>query len=195
MKDGSVVVLCQGPDAKKLFLSIKKLQTDKEYQFRECTMAPYFTDELFEDFKVERADDQTEMVLALKGAGYRFQKSTEMLHEIHQDLIKRDKRLEGARLLALHYELVYNLEQLANPQERRRTISTTALTANIQFPPTLVSSMVFPISTALISLQELRDNEHLFNNPQRVRQLREDVESLDRKIISALRHKYDINRV
>ena len=101
LKDGKVEVICSGQNVELLYhqLLLNKVdeqskQTEEkleEYKFKNVDISDYYVTESFTDFTVKRDDDLSEMVLALRGAGYRFKKSTETLQRIHESLLKRDK--------------------------------------------------------------------------------------------------------
>jgi acylphosphatase len=99
--------------------------------------------ETLSEFAIERSDDLSEMVWALRGAGIRFKNATDALKELHDTLQERDKNTAIGRLLTLRDELLYNsilLTRIKNNKrlkERARIvekIKTTALNSNIENP-------------------------------------------------------------
>jgi acylphosphatase len=93
----------------------------------------------FDDFTVERSDDLSEMVWALRGAGIRFEHSTEALKKIHTSLEERDKNTAIGKLLTLHFELMHNIRLIASiknvkGKKKGKGIITVALRANIENP-------------------------------------------------------------
>jgi hypothetical protein len=74
---------------------------------------------------IERADDLSEMVLALRGAGIKFKESAEILKKIIN---------QKGCLLTLHYELVHNKKQIEHVKKFKDRISLVALSDNIKNP-------------------------------------------------------------
>ncbi len=87
----------------------------KGYKFKkDFQPAPHYLPEIerLTDFTIKRADDISEMVLALRGAGYRFVESTKTLEKIYQSNLDRDNKIREGKLRALHYELTYIEKQM-----------------------------------------------------------------------------------
>ena len=125
------------------YLSKSIVIKKEEQEVKVIKWAKYYEIEIesdaFSDFTVERSDDLSEMVWALRGAGMRFKDATDALEKIDKTLIERDKNTTIGRLLAIHNELIHNRELLASPNENTRSknrqrINTVALESNIQNP-------------------------------------------------------------
>jgi hypothetical protein len=74
----------------------------------------------FSDFTVERSDDLSEMVWALRGAGTRFKDATDALEKIDKTLEERDKNSAIGKLLTLHSELIHNRDLLARVKKTNK---------------------------------------------------------------------------
>jgi hypothetical protein len=129
------------------------------------------------------------MVLALRGAGYRFIESTKTLKKIHENLIER---VEKGHLLALHHELVYNKIQLENLKDLKNKLSLAALNASIENPAVPENDFVFPLSSILFALSELKNADPSSLNNFNVDDIKQDIRSLDTKIRTFLEEKYKV---
>jgi acylphosphatase len=163
LKDGRVEAICAGKDTEKLLQAINKWKEKGIADFTTCEMIDFFDNDLdtYHGFTVERSDDLTEMVLALRGAGYRFtestkelQRLTEELRNVHKDLLKRDKEYARGRLTTLRYELTRNSEVLASPEANRNKISLDALKSNMESPAIPDPQFVHALSEVYFKLQD-----------------------------------------
>jgi acylphosphatase len=201
-KDGSVKIICDGKDVDILCDKIKELSKsnekikestqstnpDRKYDIKDVRISNYISDEKYDDFKVERSDDQSEMVWALKGAGYRFVKSTETLTEIHQSLKEKDKNIEASRLIALHFELIYNYNLLLNTEKNIKHFSTVAINANIVNPPTFNKNIIEPLITLFFEIQEYQFDPTSTQSER----IKENTESLLTIIPNLLKETYNV---
>ena len=82
LKNGKVEVICFGGDVQQLYDQITKWrespETEAGIDCKDCRLLNYYDDEIasYTDFVIERSDDQSEIVWALRGAGNRFVEST-----------------------------------------------------------------------------------------------------------------------
>lgn len=202
LKNGKVEVICFGKDVQRLYNQIakwkEKPETEAGIDCKDCRLLDYYDDEIvsYTDFVIERSDDQSEMVWALRGAGNRFAESTKELRrltqgitKIHDNLLDRDKKLVIGRLLTLHYELIHNLDQLADPAICRGRINLDALKSNIESPAIPEQAFAHNLSQVLIGLQDLQRNDRF--ESETIKQLKEDTEEL-RKIVDAKLLEYNI---
>jgi acylphosphatase len=148
LKDGNVEVICKGDKVELLYDQLcqskinrgeKSIQTEEElkkYEFKDVRISEAYHDEAdsFTDFTVERADDLSEMVLALRGAGYRFVESTATLERIHKSLMDRDNRLMESRLVALHHELLRIIDEFAKSEPDRNKLRTQVIESHVVTP-------------------------------------------------------------
>jgi hypothetical protein len=70
--------------------------------------------DMFSGFTVERSDDLSEMVWALRGAGMRFEEATAALDKIDKTIQKRDENAAIGKLLTLRDELIHNNHWLSS---------------------------------------------------------------------------------
>ena len=144
LKNGKVeIVFCgKESDRKRLMSYLKSINDIKDTQIHD-----YQVDEEFSNFTVERSDDLSEMVWALRGAGNRFVETTKALQDIHKTLEERDKNTAVGRLLTLYYELLHNRDLIIRASRRnRRRINTNALEANIKNPAISERNFVYLLS-------------------------------------------------
>ena len=198
LKDGKVEVICRGQNVELLYhqLLLSKVdeqskQTEErleEYKFKNVDISDYYVTESFTDFTVKRDDDLSEMVLALRGAGYRFKKSTETLQRIHESLLKRDKDMIRGRLLMLYHELTNIIVELNQPKKDK--IHLDAIRSNFD-------SLVIPepgfadqLMQVYIELQEFIKTD---NFRDMIDHLKENLESLKAMVGNELNTKYGIN--
>jgi hypothetical protein len=108
----------------------------KKVMFETCNIRNHYDPEAknYRDFTVERSDDLSEMVWALRGAGNRFKETIDALEEIEQTIITRDKNTSIGRLLSLHNELISNRDLLAKPTRNRQRINTVAMESSEENP-------------------------------------------------------------
>jgi hypothetical protein len=150
-------------------------------------------DKLFSDFTIERSDDLSEMVWALRGAGIRFVESSKMLAKIYDKIQERDDRIASSRLLALHHELVYNKSQLQDINNCKDKISLIALNASIENPIVQENNFVMPLTDLVFALTELKNAESSLLNNYNSEELKQDIESLDNRIVTLLRDRYKMS--
>lgn len=136
--------------------------------------------EAFYDFTVERSDDLSEMVWALRGAGIRFKDATDALEKIDKTLIERDRNSAIGRLLTLQNELISNRELLASPnrntrRKNRERIKIVALESNIENPSVPKEEFVYPLMEVYSDLLDFRDG------------LLQDVRDISNKIDALLK--------
>jgi acylphosphatase len=136
--------------------------------------------EAFSDFTVERSDDLSEMVWALRGAGIRFKDATDALEKIDKTLIERDRNSAIGRLLTLQNELISNRELLASPnrntrRKNRERINIVALESNIENPAVPKEEFVYPLMEVYSDLLDFRDG------------LLQDVRDISNKIDALLK--------
>jgi acylphosphatase len=167
LKDGRVEILCFGKDVDSLYETIMEWKTDgsgDEIFIKNCTKHEYYDSDICSliGFQTERSDDQSEMIWALRGAGDRFAESTKELQAlttglkgIHHDLIERDKKSAIGRLLTLHYELIRNREQLADPSSSRAKMTLDALKSNIEYPAIPEQEFAHLVSQVYFGLQDI----------------------------------------
>jgi acylphosphatase len=150
-------------------------------------------DKLFSDFTIERSDDLSEMVWALRGAGNRFVESTEVLAKIYHKIQERDERTALSRLLALHYELMYNKPHLQNINDFGDKISLVALNASIENPILSENDFVLPLTDVVFALTELKNAKLPLLNNFNTDDIKHDIESLDSKILILLKDRYNVS--
>jgi acylphosphatase len=196
LKNGQVEIIFCGSDNEldRIKAQIEKLTTIKKDQevtkgIRQITVYDYDTP-IFSDFTIERSDDLSEMVWALKGAGYRFVESTEVLGKIYSKIEERDKQTESSRLLALYYELVYNLSHLHDIKDYGK-ISLVVLNASIENPILPENDFILPLSSVVFALSELKNAELQLLNNFNTDDIKHDIESLDNKIRILLKERYN----
>jgi acylphosphatase len=141
LKNGQVEVIFCGKDSdwleflKKLGEWTKKDADQSKIYIREPKIYDYeVEDNSFSDFTIERSDELSEMVWALRGAGNRFVESTKALQKIEETLKYRDKKIAVGRLFSLNYELLQNIELITTPGQNKDRIELVALTANVENP-------------------------------------------------------------
>lgn len=125
-----------------VFCSSKKTDLDQLIEYlmkiegiQHIHQYDYASNQEFTNFRIERSDDLSEMVWALRGAGIRFKEATDALEKIYITLEERDKKVAIGRMLALYFELLHNRRLLRRADERNRDkINTVALAANIEKP-------------------------------------------------------------
>jgi acylphosphatase/predicted metal-dependent hydrolase len=198
LKNGQVEIIFCGPanELNRIKAQIEKLTTIKKDQevataIRQITEYGYETP-IFTDFTIERSDDLSEMVWALKGAGYRFIESTEVLGNIYSKIQERDEQTELSRLLALHYELVYNLSHLHDIKDYGK-ISLVVLNASIESPILPENDFILPLSSVVFALSELKNAESPLLNNFNTDDIKHDIESLDNKIHILLQERYNVH--
>jgi acylphosphatase len=86
LKDGKVEIIYKGNDIAFLYNQISEWKKDQKFGIKDIKRNDHFDPDAegFNDFTIERLDDLSEMVLALRGAGYRFIESTKTLERINQ---------------------------------------------------------------------------------------------------------------
>ena len=131
LKDGRVEIICIGRDVNPLHKTLEEWNEIK-HTVKEELYDPRATE--FKDFTVERSDDLSEMVWALRGAGYRFVQSTETLETINRNILERDKKTSRGRLLTLHYELMHNIIELDEEIPNSDRISLEVIKSNAVSP-------------------------------------------------------------
>lgn len=182
LKNGNVEITCFGSDVQKLYDKIMEWKGDQDdgshVDFKECVMYDYPDKEILEstDFVIERSDDQSEMVWALRGAGSQFLASTKALNKINDTIIERDKKRAIGRLLTLHYELIHNRDQLADPKQCKDRIHTDAMASNIGDPAVYDKKFVYPLSEVFFGLEELKQSSE--SSTEVISQLKEDIQTL-----------------
>jgi acylphosphatase len=167
LKDGRVELIYRGKGAESFHTQLEEDLKMKGYKFKqEFQPAPHYLPEIerLSDFTIKRADDISEMVLALRGAGYRFVESTKTLEKIYQSNLDRDNKIMEGKLRALHYELTY-IEKQMDESSIRRFFLPGAIDANIRSPAIPEIEFVHKLMSAYIDLQEFRlenkDPSHL----------------------------------
>jgi acylphosphatase len=163
LKDGNVEAICVGSDEHSEFLlkQVEKWMKDKQVMFKTCNMRNHYDPEAknYRDFTVERSDDLSEMVWALRGAGNRFKEATDALEEIEQTIITRDKNTSIGRLLSLHNELISNRDQLAKPTKNRQRINTVALECSVENPAIPERGFVFLCGEVYSDLEDFKESD------------------------------------
>ncbi|MFZ0512710.1 MAG: hypothetical protein WAM14_13975, partial [Candidatus Nitrosopolaris sp.] len=190
-----------GPDSEldTIKVHVEKLTTMKKDEkeikgIKHINIHDYEVDDkLFSDFTIERSDDLSEMVWALRGAGNLFVESTEVLAKIYGKIQERDERTELSRLLALHYELVYNKSHLQNINECRDKISLIALSASIENPILPENEFVMPLTSVVFALTELKNSELQLLNNFNSDDIKHDIESLDSRILILLKDRHNMS--
>jgi hypothetical protein len=105
-----VEIICFGSDVNKLFNELNEWKNSKDnnkhFEIKNLYKFSYEEEDKFssfDDFIIERSDDQSEMVWALRGAGRRFKKAADALEKINDNLLERDKKIVAGRLLTLYH--------------------------------------------------------------------------------------------
>ena len=169
LKNGNVKVIYRGKDEELFYNQLKALK--KKYKCKDFYPFEHNDPEILdlEDFVVKRADDLSEMVWALRGAGYRFAQSTKTLEEIHESILKRDKDIVKGKLLMLHQELANIIVEFGSDKDK---IYLEAMKSNFSFLVIPEVGFSEQLMTVFIELQEFlrtgsfvdTEGEHLKNN-------------------------------
>jgi acylphosphatase len=141
LKEGKVEIICFGSDVNKLFNELDKWKNskdnNKQFKIKNLYKFSYGEEDKFgsfDDFIIERSDDQSEMVWALRGAGRRFEKAADALEKINDNLLERDKKIAAGRLLTLYHELMHNRNVLSDAERNKDRLLLEAMKANIGWP-------------------------------------------------------------
>jgi acylphosphatase len=157
LKDGRVELIYTGEDTESFHTRLEEDLKMKGYKFKkEFQPAPHYLPEIerLSDFTIKRADDLSEMVLALRGAGYRFVESTKTLQKIYKSDIERDNKIMAGKLHALSYELTYIETQI--DESNKNIIPLGAIDANISSPAIAEIEFVHKLMSVSIDLREFR---------------------------------------
>jgi len=198
LKDGKVEIICMGSEVELLYETLVKWCQDHLFGIKKVTKEEVHDPEAirFTDFTVERSDDLSEMVWALRGAGYRFVQSTEKL----QEMIDRDKEVVRGKLLTLHYEVVNNrkvLDELTemqtstlevSDQNWKNRVHLEVLNSNLASPIISGEPFVSLLTDIFYELNELRQNGSL--SGERLVRLTENLSKLQEMVGKELSDKY-----
>jgi acylphosphatase len=193
LKDGRVEVICKGNNVGLLYQSIRDWDDSKKFEIKRHNMKPHYDPEAtnFTDFIVERSDDLSEMVLALRGAGYRFVQSTKTLEVINKNILDRDKKVELGRLLTLHYEVIRNMNALDEESlQRMKMIRLEVLEYNLNSPVIPNQQFVHLLMEIFYELGALEESENF--SAERLDDLRRNLVSMQQLIGNELRDKHDV---
>jgi acylphosphatase len=190
LKDGRVQVICTGKDTKLLHDQLEKWKEEKKYNFKKIEIIEFYDPkaESFTDFTVERADDLSEMVLALRGAGCRFVQSTETLEKINQNILDRDSKLMKGKLLTLHYELTNIISEFDEPNPNRNKIYLEAMKTNVSSPVIPEENFAHLLMQVFIELQEFQ----IAGITDRIDHLKVSLNSLRKMVDDELADKHKI---
>jgi acylphosphatase len=192
LKDGRVEIVCKGPDVGLLYETI-----DDWYEKRTFEIRGHHKEELYDpepthftDFGVERSDDLSEMVLALRGAGNRFVQSTQTLERINENILERDRKTALGRLLTLHYEVVENIRELDEPVLDRKKINLEVFRSNLSSPVIPEQSFAHLLVRIFNELNALQKDDTF--SIERLDYLRKDLSKMQETIDVELREKYAV---
>jgi acylphosphatase len=136
LKDGRVEVIYTGKDAESFYTKLKQHLEEKKFKTKEFQQSEHYhaEAETFTNFTIKRADDISEMVLALRGAGYRFVESTRTLEKIYRHQVDTDNKLIENKLVTLHYELLSTIDEFASDNPSKDKFSTEVIKSHIASP-------------------------------------------------------------
>jgi acylphosphatase len=181
LKDGRVEVIYIGEDTESFGAQLEEHLKKAGYKFKNFQPNPHYHPEIerLTDFIIKRADDLSEMVLALRGAGYRFVESTKTLEKMYQSDIERDKKIMAGKLLALQYELTYIEKQI--DESNKNIFPPGAINANISSPAIPEMEFVHKLMSVSIDFQEFRmgnkDPSHLKRSLAALRNIIDDYKN------------------
>lgn len=193
LKDGRVEVICRGSSVGLLYETIGNWEESKKFEIMRCSRLPYYDPEEphFTDFVIERSDDLSEMVLALRGAGYRFVESTKTLEIINKNILDRDKKVELGRLLTLHYEVIRNMNALDEESlQRMKMIRLEVLEYNLNSPVVPNQQFVHLLMEIFYELSAIEEGESF--SAERLDDLRRNLVSMQQLIGNELRDNHDV---
>jgi acylphosphatase len=162
LKNGQVeIIFCGKPSelnklSDYLYKSITINKDGKEVNVVK-KLEPYkmeIKSDTFSGFSVERSDDLSEMVWALRGPGMRFEEATDALDRIDKTIQKRDENAAIGKLLTLRDELIHNWDLLSNIEMSKRPesvvgvrerINKVALESNIANPAVPDTEFIIPV--------------------------------------------------
>ena len=158
LKDGSVEVICVGKDTNLLRNQLLQWKKENKYGFKDVKISENYDPNAknFTNFTIERSDDLSEMVLALRGAGYRFVQSTKTLEKINQNILERDSKNAMGKLLTLHYELTHNIREFDEPNINKDKIYLEAIRSNVSSPVIPEEKFAHLLVEVFIELQEFQ---------------------------------------
>jgi hypothetical protein len=193
LKDGTVEVICKGQEVNLLLNQLLQWKEKKKFGFKGVKNFDHHHPdaESFRDFVVERGDDLSEMVLALRGAGYRFVQSSQTLEKINENILERDNKIAVGRLLTLHYELTHNIREFDEPDPNKDKIYLEAIKSNVRSPTIPKEEFAYVLVEVFIELQEFQKAD---NFADRFKHLKENLNTL-RTIVDnelAITHKIKI---
>jgi hypothetical protein len=188
LRDGSVEVIIKGSAIEEFYERLSKLKSDKMFDIDTVERSHYYYPDIeqFNDFRIERGDDLSEMVLALRGAGIKFKESAEILKKINN---------QKGRLLTLHHELVHNKLQLEDVKRFKDGISSVALSDNIKNPALPEDNFIFSLCSVFFSLAEVKQTPNSESIDINIHELLQDIDSLDNIIAKELDDMYGIKSI
>lgn len=194
LSDGRVEVICRGKDVELLYQTIENWKESNRFEVKRHSRKPHYEpDEAhFSDFIVERSDDLSEMVLALRGAGYRFMQSAKTLEIINNTILDRDKRVELGRLLTLHYGVVRNMNALDGESLRRmQMVQVDVLEGNLDSPVIPSEQFVHLLMEIYYELIAIQDGENF--SGERLDDLRGNLQRMQQLIGNELRDRHSVS--
>jgi acylphosphatase len=192
LKDGRVEIVCKGPDVGLLYETIHDWDEKRTFEIRGHTKEDHYDPEPthITDFVVERSDDLSEMVLALRGAGYRFVQSSKTLEKINENILERDRKIALGRLLTLHYEVVENIRELDEPRLDRKKIYLEVFRSNLSSPVIPEQSFAHLLVRIFNELNALQKDDTF--SIERLDSLRKDLLKMQETIDDELCQKYGV---
>ena len=89
--------------------------------------------------------------------------------------------------------MVYNKSQLQDINNCKDKISLIALNASIENPIVQENNFVMPLTDLVFALTELKNAESSLLNDYNSEELKQDIESLDNRIVTLLRDRYKMS--